>query len=324
MAEQQTQVVIPEGKTVVLTSENSAAFYARKLDLEPPAPVVAAEVKVEPAKAEEVAAVIEAEPAIVEGETDAQRQEREKKRGKLNLRFSELTGERDAAKADAQRERDARIAAETEAAELKKKLAPPAEKPAPVEDAAAPKPNDFPDAFKYAEALAEYSAKKALAERDKTEREAKAKTAREEIVKTWQSRQAEFRKATPDYEATINAATVQVSNEVMEAILDSSVGPALLYHLGLPENAEYAERLGKLTVGGALRELGKLEAKFEKAPEAKSDAATVAKSEISKAPAPITPLNGSGAAPDVPINSKGEYTGSYADWKRLRKAGKIH
>ncbi len=45
--------------------------------------------------------------------------------------------------------------------------------------------------------------------------------------------------------------------------------------------------------------------------------------EVSKAPAPITPLNGRNAGTGVPIDDKGEFTGTPAEWRALRKAGKI-
>jgi len=43
----------------------------------------------------------------------------------------------------------------------------------------------------------------------------------------------------------------------------------------------------------------------------------------SKAPAPINPIRGGTSAADVPINSDGDFHGTYAQWKNQRKNGKI-
>jgi hypothetical protein len=68
----------------------------------------------------------------------------------------------------------------------------------------------------------------------------------------------------------------------------------------------------------ALREIGKLEASFEKQePEKKTVAMKT------RAPAPINPIKGGGSAVDVPMNSAGEFHGSYQAWKAARQAGKI-
>ncbi len=135
------------------------------------------------------------------------------------------------------------------------------------------------------------------------------------------------KKRLPDYEAKLNAATVKVSDDVRDAILESDVGPQILYHFA--EHPEDAERLGKLSVGGALRELGRLEAKLEKATE-KEPASPVTKSpvlaavaEVSKAPEPITPLRGANKPVETRVDSNGNYHGTYAQYKKDRAAGKI-
>ena len=70
------------------------------------------------------------------------------------------------------------------------------------------------------------------------------------------------------------------------------------------------------------REVGKIEAKLEKP---KAEEKEVEEERIvSKAKPPITPLKGAAAPAEPPINGKGEFTGSYKEWKAGRKAGKIH
>ena len=91
----------------------------------------------------------------------------------------------------------------------------------------------------------------------------------------------------------------------------------ILYHLA--QNPEQVYKLNAMTVSGALRELGKLEAKLEK-PAEKAEAKP--EKEHSAAPAPIKPLKG-GNAPQLPVDEKGEFTGSISEFKRLRREGKL-
>lgn len=306
------QVAAPaaeQSRTVVLTSENAAAFYAKKLDL---APVV------EEAPKTEAAPIAEEKPEAEQLELEQEKPPAEgeqKKPSKIAQRFSEMTRKIEAAEARA-------AAAETEAAELRGKVKPvEQEKPAPVaEPEGKPIAANFDDAFKYAEALSEWTTNQALAKRDNEAKERTAAEARDTIARTFQERQDEFKKSTADYAETLDASDLKVSNELRDAIVESDVGPQILYHLG--KNPEDAVRIGKLTVGGMLREIGKLEARFEK--KSAPEPAPKPKAEISAAPAPIAPLKGGNGAPEVPINSKGEFTGTPKQWRDLRRAGKIH
>lgn len=308
-----SEVRVNPDSTVVITSENSAAYYAKKLDIAP----AQAELKVveQPAKVEvEIAPKVE---AVADPEDEVA-----EKRPKIARRFSELTGQRDTARAETATERTKREAAEARVVELEAKLKPPEEKPAPVVDANEPKPEDFADQFEYNKAMIAYGVKVALDERDAKANEAKQKTENEGRVKVWQDRQATFRTATADYEETINNSTAQVSNQVRDAIVESEMGPQLLYYFG--KNPAEAERLKPMSVIGALRELGKIEAKLEAAKPAVEVREEKPAAQISQAAAPITPLKGASAPAEVPINSKGEFTGTFAQWKAARAAGKIH
>lgn len=72
----------------------------------------------------------------------------------------------------------------------------------------------------------------------------------------------------------------------------------------------------------ALREIGKLEARFEKQETAEEPARSKPVAQKSKAPAPISPIK-AGSAVETPIDSKGEFHGSFQAWKAARLAGKI-
>jgi hypothetical protein len=93
--------------------------------------------------------------------------------------------------------------------------------------------------------------------------------------------------------------------------------------LGLMD-VEEAEKFQALSVSKALREIGKLEARFEKQ-EAAEETAVRSKPVVqkSKAPAPLSPLKATGSAMESLIGSDNEFHGSFQAWKAARKAGKI-
>jgi chromosome segregation ATPase len=289
----------------VVTSENSGEFYAQRLGL---ATEPAAEAVVETTPTEPVAEVQQSEP---EAEPPKTTEETEKKPNpKLEKRFSELTKQRELARQEAERERQ-------RASELEERLRALETKnqPAPqVDQDREPQPSDFTDAFEYARALAKYAADNAMKNRDKIEAERKASEERQRLNESWQTKLEKVKSEMPDYEEMVASSDVVVSDQVRDAILESDVGPRILYHLA--ENPEVAEKISKMSLVKALTEIGKIEARFEKPPEVKPVVTR------SNAPAPISPIRG-GSNVDVPITSDGEFTGTIQQWKELRRAGKI-
>jgi hypothetical protein len=123
----------------------------------------------------------------------------------------------------------------------------------------------------------------------------------------------------PDFDEMVASSQVQVRDEVRDAILESDVGPQILYQLASDD--ELAQRISTMPVNKALKELGKLEGQFERKeapPEVKSE--TVARS---KAPAPIKPLTAGKGTQDVLIDGDGAFHGTYAQWKSARQAKRI-
>ena len=287
----------------VLTSENSGEFYANKLGLATEAPVEAVETEPTVEDTPQSEPVADEPKPVEEGE--------KKPNPKLEKRFSELTKQREMARqeADRERQRAADLEARLEALERGSK---PVKQDEPNKE---PQPSDFTDAFEYAKALAEYSTAKALENRDKQEAERKANEERQKVMTSWQTKLEEAKSELPDYEDMIASSDVVVSDQVRDAILDSDVGPKILYHLA--ENPEVATKISGLSLTSALREIGKLEARFEKTAEAPKPAVRK-----SNAPAPINPIRG-GSNVDVPMTADGEFTGSIHQWKEMRKAGKI-
>lgn len=290
----------------VLTSENAAEFYANRLGLaESPADTEAGQ------ESEPVAEDDQSEPK--EAEKEANQEGERKQNPKLEKRFSEITKQREEARKEAQNERQARVELEQRLAALEQQRQPQQQSYVDSE----PQPSQFNDAFEYAKALAEFSTEKALAERDRQVAQQREQEAQQKIIQSWAQKVQEAKAELPDFDDLVASSDVVVNNAVRDAILESDVGPKILYHLA--ENNDLAKKIASLSPNAALREIGKLEARFEVNPETKQTAPVVR----SKAPAPIQPIRGGQGKADVPISADGEFHGSYQAWKAARKSGKI-
>ena len=286
----------------VLTSENSAEFYANKLNLADRDDDAAVENTPEPSEESN------------QSESDAEQSkptEERKQNPKLEKRFSELTKQREQAKAEAQAERQQREALETRLRVLEQQAIPQQVQNIDEE----PQPGQFQDAFEYAKALAQFSTERALKERDQQEANKKLNEERQKTIQSWSAKLEKMKAEMPDYDDIVSTANVTVSDDIRDSILESDVGPRILYHLA--EDLEYAQKLAAMPTRKALVEIGKLEKLYEKN-EAKQE--TVVKS---RAPAPIKPLRAGNGQADIPINSSGEFHGTYQSWKEARRAGKI-
>ena len=293
----------------VVTSDNATTFYAERLGLaDEQASTEAESVKKD---SEPEGDVEQSEP---EAKEEAKKQEPEKQKDKLNKRFDKVTQRAKQAEAEAQELRE----------KLKSYEAGNVQQPQQetVKAEGKPQASQFNDAFEYAEALAEWSAENALKQRDAEEAGRKAKEAQEKVLQSWNEKIAKAKADLPDFDAMVQSSTIVVGDEIRDSILESDVGPQLLYFLASDE--DYAKKLTEMPVVKALREIGKLEAKFEakaeKSPKAEKVRETVSSS---KAPEPIKPLSGGKVGKDVMIDTNGEFHGTYAQWKAARQAGKV-
>ena len=285
----------------VLTSENSAEFYANKLNLADRDDDVAVEDTPEPSEESN------------QSESDAEQSkptEERKQNPKLEKRFSELTKQREQAKAEAQAERQQREALETRLRALEQQAVPQVQN---IDEE--PQPGQFQDAFEYAKALAQFSTERALKERDAQEANKKLNEERQKTIQSWSAKLEKMKAEMPDYDDIVSTANVTVSDDIRDSILESDVGPRILYHLA--EDLEFAQKIAAMPTRKALVEIGKLEKLYERN-EAKQE--TVVKS---RAPAPIKPLRAGNGQADIPINSSGEFHGTYQSWKEARRAGRI-
>ena len=128
--------------TTVVTNETMADFVAEKLGLNK----ASTEAVVEQTPTEPEAAVQAEDSATTEAEP-AEEQER-KPNPKIERRFSEITKQREAARQEAERERQARIEAENKLKEMEAKLNPVQQEK--VEADPKPKPEQFSDMYEYA------------------------------------------------------------------------------------------------------------------------------------------------------------------------------
>ena len=302
----------------IVTSENLAEFTAQKLglvDSEPAAPVAARE----DANAEPDAENQSEQDRDGNDATTADDQKERKPNPKLERRFSEITKQREAAREEARLEREQRERLETRVKELEGRVNPQAQ--APQDDVGEePTPDQFSDMYEYAKALAEYTADKKMAERDQQDLNRKAAAEQEVKFKAWADRVNAAKSNLPDFDDMVQSSDVRVSDPVRDAIIESEHGPQILYYMA--ENAEFAKKLGDMSIVSAVREIGKIEARYERdakvsAPDAR---AVVGKS---RAPAPISPLRGALNTVDAGLDSDGNFHGTYQQWKAARNSKKI-
>tara|TARA_R110000822_G_scaffold4816_2_gene20510 strand:- start:50 stop:970 length:921 start_codon:yes stop_codon:yes gene_type:complete len=301
---QEAPQVQPRVAANVVTSENLAEFTAKRMGLADSTPSEAAPVA-EPPQDDNG----QSEP--VEASEEATTTEDRKRNPKLEIRFEKITKQREEAREEARKEREARESLEAKVKELESRS-----QPQKAESTEEPRPEQFTDMYEYAKALTDYKVDQRLGEEKQKVEQAKAEAQRQQVINTWAKRVESAKAEMPDFEAMVGSADVVVSNEVRDAIFESDVGPQVLYHLA--ENPDIAEKLQGMTVTSALRTIGKLEAQFEKAePQTKT---VVGKS---KAPAPINPIRSAANGRDVNLTSDGNFHGSYQAWKAARLAGRI-
>ncbi len=281
-----------------------AAENAREMGQEPPAPATPAE-PVEEADDDEpegADAPAAAEPTPEKPVTAAPQPTPEKPVSKRQQHINELA--RKAAEAE---QRSAKLEAKLAEVEarLSKPVEPIAAKPEPVKaepiiDPKDPEPVEanFDDWGKYLRAVAEWD------RRQERRAEAAAKAARDSEQSfaqkrdSWIDRREAFRATDPTFDthAMPFLARVPPNTPLYDVLMDSPVGPQLALHLAT--HPEDVTRIGALHPIQQLRELGKLEAKFD-TPETTSASASAgpAAKTVTTAPTPPTTLAARSAEP---------------------------
>lgn len=195
---------------------------------------------------------------------------------KAQKRYDELTRRAYEAQAERDRERYQRESLEARLAELQKAKTEPVA------------PENFPtlEQFGYDEGkfnaavaahfskIATEQGKTAAQEALKAERERQAK---EQAVKSWATKEAEFIKSKPEYVDKVQrASSLPISEEIQRELLDSEYGPQVALYL--VDNREKALAIMQLPLAAQLREIGRIEARLE---------ASKATPPVSQAPPPV-------------------------------------
>lgn len=159
-----------------------------------------------------------------------------------------------------------------------------------------PDPNTFEGTHaEYLEAVADYKADQKIKaweeQKNAKERDEKVKTEVKSKVDAFQSKVKEFQKSHDDFQEVIEGVDdIPMSLGVQEAILESDIGPEVMYELS--KNRELYERVNGLSIVAAAKEIGKIEARLAKADAPAAEEKQPNK--ITKAPKPLNPVGSKG------------------------------
>ena len=169
-----------------------------------------------------------------------------------------------------------------------------------------PKPEGKPDVSQfqsyedYLEALADWKSEtKINALRAESERSQRSHS-QAQAIKTFDSKADKTREKYDDFDAVALDPSLTVSPPMTDAIMESEIGPEILYFLG--NNQTEAKRIAALSPFAAAREIGRLEAKLLSKPVKKA----------SSAPEPIKPVGSKEQATKDPDNL------SVNEWIKMR------
>ena len=225
------------------------------------------------------------------------------KKSGVQKRIDELVRERET-------ERRAREMAEAELIRLREQVEGKKPEQQPGPQAGKPKPDDFKSYEDYLEALADFKAGEKLAKERQDTQAAMEREHRAKEKATFQDRTEKARTKYADFDDVVfGGEAVPVTQPMMDAIFDSEHGPDIAYHLG--KHPDDAKRIAGLSPVAAIREIGKIEARFLQGampPEQKR---------TSKAPEPITPVGGAGASDKDPAKMT---MAEYERWRAKRAA----
>lgn len=178
-------------------------------------------------------------------------------------------------------------------------------------------------AIEYAEALAEYSAKKAVEDERKAQKEEADQRAKESAERATKARIEKATTKYPDWEKVVSTSDIQIQNECLRFMAESEYGPDIAYHLA--KHPKDAERIRSMSPYLAVAELGKLQTQFEKPadPPAQAASKTVEPpvTRQSGAPPPITPIDTSGAGSIQLDPAKMDFKQLRAYHRERRKSG---
>lgn len=131
----------------------------------------------------------------------------------------------------------------------------------------------------------------------------------------FETRMSALAASTPDLQVVLgNPALPQLHKDAASLVVDSEVGPQILYHLG--KNPEKAARIARQTPVQQAAAIGRLEAEIQAAkPSQKTPTPN-----ITRAPNPPTPTSGRGNTPSVDPNKMSSQ--EWIEWDRKQTEAK--
>lgn len=187
----------------------------------------------------------------------------------------------------------------------------------------APVRDKFDSYEEFIEAKAVYAGRKAARdERMQMDRETQAHKVERENAERAKSFQSKVHEKYPDLPERLEAiAHVPLPDGVVQSLAESAVGVDILNHFA--ENTKDFERIASLSPSAALREIGKLEARYESAKADDPAPASATVTEIKKpssAPRPIKPVGGSVVNGDeMPSTNNAEAWTAWRNRQLLKK-----
>jgi hypothetical protein len=292
-----------EGSPVNIQSTDSAELVAEALGQKKPQPAADEKKSVE---TKAVSETVEEPNESHEGHESDDHDEKPKKKGGFQKRIDKLSQKA----AQAERDRDYWREQALKSSKPQPEVKEPEKK---ADTSSKPKPDDFEKHEDYVEALTEWKAdqkiEKKFADRDRQEKESRAKSEKEKLIKTHSDRLKEFKKSHVDFDEVFSEISDERVSPVLEsAILESENGPELMYELA--RNPDEFRRINGLDAVSAARAIGRFEAAFQKG----SSEETEAEPKKTKAPAPIKPV---GSKASQPKTSKDDNL-PYDEWRKVR------
>ena len=224
----------------------------------------------------------------------------------MNKLFSEITK----ARRDAE-EKAEKLAREVQ--DLKGRLDQKKEDP---EDNKEPEIDTFRTQEEYRSAMKTWAMKEAKREVEAGQIKARQEEENRQKSKAWQERSSKLKDEIPGFSEEIAARKVPITDEMRDILLDSESGPRIMYYLA--ENQEQAKRIAGLSVRKMLVEIGRLEARFSKS-ESKED-----EQDVRKGRPPLSTVStGAVGSSTSKVDKYGEFTGTFEEYKELRRSGKI-
>lgn len=178
---------------------------------------------------------------------------------------------------------------------------------APVVSDSKPTIDQYNSLEEYTEALTDWKLEQKLASIEQ-------RKSIENVAKTYDQKLAEFRKTAPDFDDVMaefieDYGQVEVP-EIVQVAMESDHGPAIAYFMA--KNPTEVERIAKLPTHKRLLELGKIEAKVSMTNKQEK---VIETKKVSKAPAPVEPVKGTGKVDTSDIRQVTDYQ----EFVRLRE-----